>query len=266
MTELINDPQEINKLAEAFQKVSEDTEITTEAPASTVVDLPGGYLFSNGLIGTTAQIRELNGFDEEAIAKAGSIENALSVILERGLVSIDEEKLSKSDLNTLLLGDRDAILLAVRKVTFGTSIEFETVCPSCSKSQVTVVDLDKDVESKKLDDPINDRVITLEVKAGEVKVTLPNMITSKRLAEVSNKTIAEGITELLSGCLVSINDVPSMGKTSALQLGIVDREKIAEALYDSAPGPRLAEVSKACEACDNKIMLPLSLASLFRLQ
>lgn len=266
MTELINDPQEINKLAEAFQKVSEDTKITTEAPTSTVVNLPGGYLFSNGIIGTTAQIRELNGFDEEAIAKAGSIENALSVILERGLVSIQDETLSKADLNTLLLGDRDEILLAIRKTTFGKDVEINTVCTSCAKTQVTVVDLDKDVESKTLDDPINDRLITLNVKAGEVKVTLPNMITSKRLSEGSNKTIAEGITELLSGCLVSINDVPSMGKATALQLGIVDREKIAEALYDNAPGPRLAEVSKACEACDNKIMLSLSLASLFRLQ
>lgn len=266
MTELINDPQEINKLAEAFQKVSEDTEITTEFPASTVVDLPGGYLFSNGTIGTTAEVRELNGFDEEAIAKAGSPEHALTVILERGLVSVGDETLSKSDLDTLLLGDRDAILLAIRKVTFGTTAEFNVVCQACAKQQVSVVDLDNDVATKELTDPVADRVITVKIKSGEAKVTLPNMITGKKLADTANKTIAESITEMLAGCLVSVNDVPSMGKATALQLGLLDREKLVNALYESAPGPRLAEVSKACEACGNEIQLALSLASLFRLQ
>lgn len=265
MTELINDPQEINKLAEAFQKVSEDTKITTEVPTSTVVNLPGGYLFSNGTIGTTAQIRELNGFDEEAIAKAGSPERALYIILERGLVSIDDEVLSKSDLDTLLLGDRDAILLAIRRVTFGDIVGFTAICQTCAKSQELEINLSEDIETKKLANPILDRALTVKIKAGEAKVTLPNMITGKRLAENSSKTIAESITEMLSGCLISINDMPAMGKSTALQLGLLDREAIVNALYDNAPGPRLAEVSKACEACDNKITLPLSLASLFRL-
>lgn len=266
MTELIHDPQEINKLAEAFQKVSEDTEITTAPPASTVVNLPGGYLFSNGTIGTTAEIRELNGFDEEAIAKASSVEHALTVILERGLVSIGNETLSKSDLDTLLLGDRDAILLAIRKITFGTTVEFSIVCQSCAKQQVSVVDLDNDVETKTLNDPVADRLISVEIKSGEAQVTLPNMITGKRLADNANKTIAESVTEMLGGCLAAINGIPSMGKATALQLGLLDRETIVNALYENAPGPRLAEVKKTCEACDNDIPLTLSLASLFRLQ
>lgn len=265
MTELINDIQEINKLAEAFQKVSEDTTITTDVPVSTSVTLPGGYLFNNGVVGTRAEVRELNGFDEEAIAKAGSAERALSVILERGLVSIEDETLSKADLNTLLLGDRDAILLAIRRVTFGDVVGFNAICQACAKSQELEVDLSEDIEVKELANPISDRVVTVKIKAGEAKVTLPNMITGKRLAESSNKTIAESVTEMLSGCLVSINGVPAMGKSTALQLGLLDREAIVNAIYENAPGPRLAEVSKACEACNNNIPLPLSLASLFRL-
>lgn len=266
MTELINDPQEINKLAEAFQKVSEDINITTEAPPSTTVTLPGGYLFKDGTLGKTAEVRELNGLDEEAIAKAGSVSHAINVVLERGLVSIDDQTLTKSDLDTLLVGDRDAILLAVRQVTFGKDVELTTYCSSCSSEQTLLVDLSKDINIVSLNNPVEDRVLSVQLKVGEALVALPNLITNKRLIDSAEKSFAEAVTDLLTGCLLSINDVPSMGRTTALQLGISDREKLTDALYENAPGPRLAEVSKACEACGNDIPLSLSLASLFRLQ
>lgn len=265
MTELINDPQEISKLSEAFQKVSEDTNITTEAPVSTVVELPGGYVFSNGVVETTAEVRELNGFDEEAIAKAGSPANALNVVLERGLVSIGGKALSKTDLDSLLIGDRDAILLAIRKVTFGKTVEFDTVCNHCIRTQIATLDLDIDVKTKVLDDRIKDRVLIVHTKAGEVKVALPNLLTNKRISDDPNATYSEVLTELLSGCIVSVNGAPSLGKSTALNLVLLDREALADALYENASGPRLAEVSKACEACGKDISLPLSLASLFRL-
>jgi len=265
MTDLINDPQELSKLSEAFQKVSEDTEITTEAPLSNTVELPGGYVFSNGIVETTATVRELNGFDEEAIAKAGSPAGALNIVLERGLVSIGDKTLSKTDLDSLLIGDRDAILLAIRKVTFGKTVEFDTVCNYCIRTQIVTVDLDTDIETKVLEDRIKDRVLIVDTKAGEVKIVLPNLLTNKRISDDPNATYSEVLTELLSGCIVSVNDAPSLGRSTALNLVLVDREAIADALYENASGPRLAEVSKACEACGKGISLPLSLASLFRL-
>lgn len=265
MTDLINDPQEISKLSEAFQKVSEDTAITTEAPVSTLVELPGGYMFSNGIVGETAEVRELNGFDEEAIAKAGSPAKALNVILERGLVSIDNETLSRTDLDSLLIGDRDAILLAIRKVTFGTVAEFETTCAFCFKPQFVAVDLDNDIEINILTDRVKDRVVTVSTKTGEVKVILPNLLTNKRMSDDVNSTYSELLTEMLSGCLVSVNGAPSMGKQTALSLVLLDRETIADAIYKNAPGPRLSEVTTTCEACGKDYSLSLSLASLFRL-
>jgi len=266
MTELIHDAQEINKLAEAFQSVSEDVTITTEVPPSTSVDLPGGYLFVDGTVGKVAEVRELNGLDEEAVAKTSSVNQALNVILERGLVNIDGETLSKKDLDTLLVGDRDAILLAICAVTFGGDVTYTGVCPSCAVTQQVSIDLTKDIVTKVLDNPIEDRVVQVTLKAGEALITLPNMITNKKLTENESKSFAESVTDLLSGCLISIDGVPSLGRSTALQLGVSDREKIAGALYENAAGPRLAEVSKACEACDTEIFVPLSLASLFRLQ
>lgn len=265
MTELNTNPQDISRLAEAFQSVSEDIEITTDAPSSTLVDLPGGHIFKDGSLAKFAQIRELNGADEEAIAKAGSANRALNTILTRGLVSIGDEKITSSDLNTLLTGDREALLLGIRIATFGSSVEFSIVCEHCAKAQTLNVDLNEDIKIVELDDPIDGRVITVQTKAGEVLIALPNGLTNKRLIEIENSSVAEVITELLAGCLISVNGMPSLGKSTALNLGILDRELLAAALYEQSPGPRLMEVTKTCQACDSEISLALSLADLFRL-
>jgi hypothetical protein len=199
MTELINDPQEISRLAEAFQSVSEDAEITTDAPPSNEVILPGGHIFKDGTVTKTAEIRELNGADEEAIAKSGSANRALNVILARGLVSLGGSPVSKEDLDTMLVGDRDSILLGIRAVTFGSSVELNATCMACAEDQSIELNILDDVKVVELDDPTEGRVISVKVKAGTASVALPNGLTNKRLIEAENKSGAELITELLAG-------------------------------------------------------------------
>jgi hypothetical protein len=240
-------------------------EILTSAPPSNEVTLPGGFISKDGSLVKYAEIRELNGADEEAIAKAGSIGSAISTVLTRGLVTLGGDKVKSSDLETLLGGDRDAILLGIRIATFGKEVNVPTVCTSCGKDQILGIDLETDVEVKELDNPIADRTFSVETKAGEVVLCLPNGITQKKLMEASDKVTAELITIILSGCIVSINGSPSMGRSTALSLGILDRENLVSAIYDRSPGPRLGEVSKACEACGTDISVSLGLADLFRL-
>jgi hypothetical protein len=134
----------------------------------------------------------------------------------------------------------------------------------CGKEQETTVDLLTDVPRHTLVDPATDRVFKVKLKNGEATVALPNMATGRRLLDADSMTQAELFTAVLSGCLISINGMPSLGVKTAQSLGIVDREKIISELYARTPGPRLGEVSKACKACGNEINIPLSLAALFR--
>ena len=60
-------------------------------PSDTVVDLPGGFITAAGEIVRTAEVRELNGRDEEAISKATNLGRALMTILQRGTVKIGTE-------------------------------------------------------------------------------------------------------------------------------------------------------------------------------
>jgi hypothetical protein len=264
MTELIHNPEEINRLAKSFQEV-ESSEITTEVPNINEVFLPAGFIAKDGSLSKLAQIRELNGLDEEALAKAGSPTRALYTAFTRGLVSIGDKKLTDAELDTLLTGDREAILLAIRTATFGPEAIYSTYCSGCGTQQSIVVDLDNDIEVKNLEDPLNDRSFGIDTKAGEVIVTFPNNLTQKKLFDSENKTTAEVITEILAGCIISVNGEASLGRSTALSLGMGDREAVISKIYELSPGPRLGEVKKACEACGTEIELSLSLADLFRL-
>ena len=264
MAEVITD----NKLLEQFAKKAmeePEVQIKTKAPSEPEVKLPGGLIEKGGDILKTAEVKELTGADEEAIARAGSVSKSASVLLQRGLVKLGSREATREDLDDLLSGDRDAILLGIRRVTFGDSLKVDAKCPNCSTDQSCIIDLVDDVPVKTLEDPVRDRTWIVETNSGPVAVGLPTGTVQKKLIENSDKTSAEMNTILLSGCIFSVNDRPSSGASTALALGISDRQKIVDSIIERNPGPRLGEVKKACQACGEDIALPLSLLDLFRL-
>jgi hypothetical protein len=93
---------------------------------------------------------------------------------------------------------------------------------------------------------------------------LPNGVVQKKLYDVFDKTTAEVNTILLTGCIVAFDGRPVYGSNIALGLSVGDRAKILDEIVSRNPGPRLGEVKKTCQACEEDIELPLSLADLFR--
>ena len=264
-------PALANKIAQEITKVQvEETvgsvpTITIPSLPDTNIELPGGFYdpLDDQLV-TTAEVRELTGADEEAIVKISEPGKALMTILEKATVSLGGKPADKETLSMLLAGDREALLLAIRRVTFGNEVELEAVCSRCPELQTFVVDLEKDVEVKSLDDRINDRRFTLDLKVGKVKVALPTGDTQNKLVNASNKNTAELDTLLLSNCVLEINDVPVLGQAQIRNLGIKDRRTILEEIAKRNPGPLLSEVKKACKTCGQEVELPLTLADLFR--
>jgi len=264
VTELSNDPKVISSAIEEVTKEGAVT-ITTLAPSSNEVSLPGGFITQEGTLVKYAEVRELNGSDEEAIAKAGSLGRVLNTILQKGLVSLGGEKVTKDSFDELLAADREAILLGIRRVTFGDTADFNVVCVGCGAESVVEIDLIKDIPVKELDNPIEDRKWEVELKSGTAVVGLPTGHTQRVLMENADKTTAELNTILLEGCVLAVNGKGSLGTSTVLKLGMADREKLIAEVLEKNPGPRLGEVTKTCEACGEKIETPLSLVALFRL-
>ena len=261
------DPSLATKLAadvlnSVNQEVEEVSETDVQLPPDTTVELPGGLLDPEFGAITSAEVRELNGADEEAIAKTTDMGKGLLAILERAVVKIGDNKPSRSDLDSLLAGDREMLLLAIRKVTFGSKIKLGPgACPHCGEDQIFDIDLDKDVEIKKIEN--DERTFTLDCKVGKVTVSLPDGGTQKELVNSNNKTAAELDTILLKSCISTINGLPIMSVQQVRELGINDRREILNAISERNPGPQLSEIKKNCKSCNEEVPLPLTLADLF---
>ena len=268
MNEFTNsDPAAVQKAIDELNNMTTvEEKIETVAPSKSEVTLPGGFITREGSLVKYAEVRELNGLDEEAIAKAGSVGRALMLMLQRGVVSIGLEKATKEDLDNLLSGDRDALLIGIRRLTFGDTLGFSFNCPTCREALELSLDLNKDIPFTQLDNPVEDRhFIYTSPKVGNISVSLPTGAVQKKLLENTDKTVAELNTILLTGCINSVNGAPSMGSATVLRLGMADREALVTEIIKRSPGPRLSEVKTTCEACASEIPLALSLADLFRL-
>ena len=253
----------INKvLSESDNKPSEPISIT--APSDTVVRLPAGLLLPSGEVLTTAEVRELNGKDEEYIGKAGNVAKALATVVNRATVSIGDTEVDEKILDNLLSGDRDALLLGIFKATFGATVELPGICNECNQIKLIEVDVDRDVTTKFLVDPIADRTFTVQGKKKEYLVTLPNGNTQKELTNASDKNTAELTTILLSNCVLEIDGTPMLGRAQIQNLGLVDRQKIANEIYSRIPGPQFEDIVLDCDDCEGKVVVPFSVGALFR--
>ena len=264
-------PQLANQLLEDVNKIVNQEvmgsipEVVIPSLPDTTVTLAAGLIdpFEN-TVSTTAEVRELNGADEEAIAKLSDPGKALLAILERATVSIGDQPATKQLLGSLLAGDREALLLAIRKATFGSEVEVSTVCDKCPELQTFKIDLNKDVEVKKLEDPIRDRRFTVELKAGLAKVNLPTGDVQTQIINATDKNSAELDTMLLVACVTEIGDQPVLSPNRIRTLGITDRRLLLDEIAKRNPGPQLSEIKKACGTCGQEVYLPLTLAELFR--
>jgi hypothetical protein len=255
---------EVNKLV-TQEVVGAIPEVVLPSLPETEVKLPAGFIDPfEGVMYTTAEVRELTGADEEAIVKISDPGKALLAILERATVSIGGQPATKDMLGNLLAGDREALLLAIRKATFGAEVEVSTVCDKCPELQSFKIDLDTDVETKELEDPINDRSFTVDLKAGLAKVKLPTGDVQTKLINATDKNSAELDTLLLTSCVTEIADQPVLSSIRIRNLGINDRRTLLEEIAKRNPGPQLSEIKKACKNCGQEVSLPLTLAELFR--
>jgi hypothetical protein len=254
---------------------SEDTSFSEIAdPPGGHVRLPGGLVLGVSLDDAVydVEVRELTGEHEEIISRARRIPSParfVSALLECGVVSIGGEPAKKSDIKRLLIGDRDTLLLEIRRATYGDELEFErVVCPGCAEMLDITITLDE-VPIQKLPES-KDRQFTVKLrKGGEAVVRLPNGEDQEAILEDIELTDAERNSILLRRCVLQIID--SEGKTHQVaprpslvnNLGLVDRRKILNEITKRQPGPRYDEVSFTHEACGKEVPLPLGLGDLF---
>ena len=248
-------------LAEAPVEVEKP--LVTAPPADTVFNLPGGLIQFDRVL-KEVEVKELTGADEEALSKATSVARLLNTALVRGIVRIGDEKPDETLVNSLLVGDRDYILLRVYTTTFGKDLETLRYCTSCNTDVKVKIDLLKETPVKEIS--VEDTLFNVETSKGTAIVSLPTGYTQMEMLSESNKTLAELKTVLLANTVKKIGNTELiLDKIGAVRrLSIKDRAAIDRELAERNFGPQLQDLHVACPNCGAEMEVPLSIAGLFQ--
>ncbi|TKK84696.1 hypothetical protein FDA94_29215 [Herbidospora galbida] len=246
-----------------------------QAPPADVVTLPCGLMVPGEAVITTAQVRELTGLAEEAIARAatssGRGERALAALLEHGVVKLGRLEATDKLLNQLTIGDRDCLVLEIRRMTYGDTIEYERwVCPECQGEFELSVSLD-DIPVVTSDEP-GKNTLTVPLRKGRTAtVRMATGADQDAISQTKAKTGAEIDTELLMRTVMSVTDVngnehSTVGNRQAVreQMSMADRASILKAIRKQRPGPRLDEVKVTCPDCGESKEITVTLDALFQ--
>lgn len=262
--------QALSESTIASVSVLPEPDIMDMFPGDTQVDLPGGLVYGTEIL-ETAEVRELTGNDEEALAKAasGSLFRYLNTIIELGLVSVGGYPATPAMRNELLIGDRDTILLGIRKATFGNEIEMpEVICTKCNRliGDVTI-QLDTIPINELEPRDVREFKIPLRKSGTFAVVRLPNGADFMTLGKNDKLSPPEQNTVLLSRCVLSINGQSVNGSTVAVnKLGVSDRKKILKFVDNTQPGPRYDKIEFTHDDsdCGETTSLGINVMDLFR--
>ena len=254
--------------AEVRRAVEPTVPVMPPLPADTTT-LPGGFIDSDGVLHTECRIREINGADEEAMARElrnpnTNVPKVVDLLLKRCVLSIGLiEPVPPGLLSKMLTGDRAALVLAVRILTFGTDWEVpDFPCKLCGQSFGTIVELDS-IPIRKLENPMIQEV-EVELRNGHIaNVALLDGATQLEMVGDGNRTGPEEATIAIDRCIRRLDGAPVAGHVSQ-KMSMADRRKIVQAMSDAQPGPQMEEVGVTCTECGREANYTVSLVDLFR--
>lgn len=242
---------------------------TIPDPHSGVVELPAGFRrVKTTATGTdfevvrTATIRELDGADEEAIAKANTPGNRpawILTILERGVARLGDQAPSKDDLTALTFGDRDFLVLEIARATYGDEIPYRGfTCTFCGETFDVDINLGEDVPIKRLGS-WEESEFEVELRSGKkLQVTLPTCEVEPEMDKVT--TAAETNSILIANAVAQFHgDVEE-----ARRLKSRDRATLMEEIAERMPGPQYNDVKFKHEpGCGEEVRLSINVTDLF---
>lgn len=219
---------------------------------------------------TDAEIRELNGEDEEYLAslekkKGLTYSEYMTALLSRAVTKIGTYEIAgergNKIIDKLILGDRDLLYLGIMKATYGDTRQVRVICPHCQVSNDVTLDLDEDFPVTKPDFDVK-KGIVINTSKGDIRLRLPNGEDTLEVQK-STKSDAEINTMMLARCTMwKDGEEPDDPVRWARTLNIADRRKLVDALTDIEIGPKMGEVDTQCASCEQDMPVLLDWVSL----
>lgn len=232
-----------------------------------VVDLPSKGLFypeTHPLHNKDAiEIRFMTAKDEDTLTNQSLLKKGLA--LEKVLQDIIIDKRVTPD--SLLIGDKNAIVIAARRSAYGADYETKVNCPSCGKVQqhnfdLNDYDLNDPLDDEKLESlsiqrtELNTFIFTLPVLKVPVEIRLltgrdETFITQKvREAQQAKKDLDSVVVMQLRLMIKSINNIldPNIIAEACSVLPARDSKVIREVYKEISPNIQLVH-NFECRSC-----------------
>ncbi len=217
-------------------------------------ELPGGLVLEDGRRLSRVELRPLTGREEEWLATHPGVPSAKAVtrLLNSCLRGPDGELVGLQQVQRLLVGDRDYLMLQLRSITLGDHFHAVIVCPVC--------DAKMDVDFTADEVPIErhsqkEASYTLELdgepeRRRTVRFRLPNGGDQEA---VLGQDLENAATTLLDRCLIDTGGMP---------LSPVERKAVSDAMEKLTPEVNL-ELELTCPECGHAFVEPFDVTTFF---
>jgi len=211
-----------------------------------VCTLLGGLMLEDGRWLSRAELRPLSGREEEWLARHPRVPSAVAVthLLSACLLCLDDQPAHRDQVSRLLIGDRDYLMLHLRRLTLGETIRAVLTCQVCSAKM--------DVDFQAADVPVEYRPqtaasYTLDLVTGAgpdrtVHFRLPNGADQEAVLGLAGEQAVEA---LLARCLLNEGGVALVSS---------EQNMVIEAMEKLAPQLEL-ELELVCPECSHAFMV-----------
>jgi len=217
----------------------------------------------------TVEIKFMTARDEDILSSTTLIKKG--VVIDRLLENLIIEDV---DSTTLLIGDRNAIMIAARISSYGAGYKAAVECPSCAISVTYVFDLnkanllDKCFDKKFLDEKNvyfdeNNKFFEFELPTSKVKVAVDPLTGAdeKELTELDDEQL---ITSTLASLIISVNGNMDSGVIE----GFIENMPASDSKFVRTLYPNLVpnidlKQKFVCENCAHKADVEVPLTAEF---
>lgn len=276
MENMVVDREAMESASGDFAKASEPDIPQIDPPGSGHVSLMWGVPESDEIDAQrlrSAEVRELNGSDEELMARLKEnspnyFVDLVDLVLRRAVERVGNERVtpqtSTEVLGELLVADRDVLFKEIILTTFGNTRSYEDImCPECGGGNDIHIEVDGLIQQTELK---GDPSFTVELRDGrEIAMHYPNGADQKFVYSEKEANSQAGYnTRMIGRCIDTVDDAPlrpHQAQKFALELGMADRRIIVTALA-SGPSVKFKEVEVPCTECGEAIPFAFGWADL----
>lgn len=220
--------------------------------APNTVSLPGGLVLEDDHPLDNAELRPLTGREEDWLARHPGVPSALAVtrVLGSCLVRVGDMVPNPDLVRKLLVGDRDYLMLQLRRMTLGDEFQVVVVCPHCTgKIDVSFNASEVSVERRRQTVP--SYTLQLDGVGGKrsVRFRLPTGADQEAALGLDP---AAAMDTLLRRCLI--------GKVQ--HLGAQERSQVVDAMERVAPQVD-PELDLTCPDCGGSFLTPFDATAFF---